>query len=112
MNNFNIYLSLYARLAAHVQDMLCTRLTPMAHSIRLWLETRRYCVRFLGGMDVCHRVCAYTVLQNVQIHGVYSVVYDSLRYKETLESFDKNMVFSLLLASFCRDTAMIAQQAA
>ena len=28
-----------------------------------------------GGVDICHRGCAYTVLQTVQRHGVYSAVY-------------------------------------
>ena len=41
--------------------------------------------------DICHRgCCAYTVLQNVQMHGVYSaaMVLCSVHYIETLKSFE------------------------
>ena len=48
----------------------------MAHSIRLWLETQSYWVRIPVELDVCHRGCAYTVLQTVQRAGVCSAVYD------------------------------------
>ena len=41
-----------------------------------------------AGLDVCHRCCAYPVLQAVQRHGVCSAVYDTAHYKETLMSFD------------------------
>ena len=44
----------------------------MAPSIRLWLETQSYWVRILVGSDVCHRGCAYAVLQTVQMPEVYS----------------------------------------
>ena len=54
----------------------------MAHSIRLWFETQRYCVLILVGSDVCHRGCAYTVLQTVQRHGECSDVYGTVQYKE------------------------------
>ena len=36
------------------------------------------------GPDICHRGCAYTVLQN----GMYSAVYDTVLYKEPLQSFE------------------------
>ena len=49
-----------------------------------------YWVRILVGSNVCHRGCAYTVLQTVQRHGVRSDVYDTVHYKEPLKLFDKN----------------------
>ena len=36
------------------------------------------------GLDICHRGCAYSVLQTVQRHGVYSDVYGTVNYKEPL----------------------------
>ena len=50
------------------------------------------------GMDICHCGCAYTVLQTVQRHGVYSDAYGTLHYKEPLKWF-------------CRYIAMIVQKA-
>ena len=41
-----------------------------------------------GRADICHRVCAYTALQAVPRHGVYSAVYDTVHYKEPLKSFE------------------------
>ena len=38
--------------------------------------------------SICHRDCAYTVLQTVQKHGVYSAVYGTVRCKEPLKSFE------------------------
>ena len=61
----------------------------MAHSERSWLETRMYCVRIPAGSDVCHWGCAYTVLQTVQMPGVYSAAYGTVHYKEPLKLFDK-----------------------
>ena len=58
----------------------------MAYSDRLWLKTQRYLVRIPAGSDVCHRGCAYTVLQTVQRLGVYSAVYDTTYNKEPLKS--------------------------
>ena len=55
----------------------------MAHSYRLRLVTRRYQVRIQVGPDICHRGCAYTVLQTVQRRGVYS---GTVHYKEPLRS--------------------------
>ena len=46
---------------------------PMAHSYRLGLVTF-YQVRIPVGSDICHRGCAYTVLQTVQRYGVYSAM--------------------------------------
>ena len=59
----------------------------MAHSYRLGLVTRGYQVRIPVGMDICHRGCAYTVLQTVQRNGVYIVAYSTVHYKEHLKSF-------------------------
>ena len=41
----------------------------------------------LFGPDICHRGCAYTVLQTVQRYGVYSAAYGIVHYKEPLKSF-------------------------
>ena len=41
-----------------------------------------------------HRGCAYTVLQTVQIPGMYSAAYGTLHYKELLKSFEKRVVHS------------------
>ena len=61
----------------------------MAHSIRLCLETQSYWVRIVVESDVCHRGCAFTVLQTVQRPGVCIDVYGTVRYKEPLRLFDK-----------------------
>ena len=45
-------------------------------------------VRFWVGTDICHRGWAYTVLQTVQRHGVYSAAYGTVHYKEPLKSFE------------------------
>ena len=74
----------------------------MAHSHRLGLVTWGFHVRIPVGTDICHRGCAYTVLQTVQRYGVYGAAYDTVNFKETL---------SRLRASFCRDIAMIVQAA-
>ena len=55
---------------------------PMAHSYRLGLVTWGYQVRIPVGTDICHRGCAYTVLQIVQRNGVYSAAYGTVHYKE------------------------------
>ena len=60
----------------------------MAHSYRLGLVTWRYQVLIPDGPDICHRDCAYTVLQTVQRPGVYSAAYGTVHYKEPLKSFD------------------------
>ena len=39
------------------------------------------------GPDICHRGCAYTVLQTVEMHGVYSAAYGTVHHKEPLKSF-------------------------
>ena len=59
----------------------------MAHSYRLGLVIWRYQVRIPVGSDICHRGCAYTVLQTVQSPGVYSAAYCTVHYKEPLKSF-------------------------
>ena len=79
----------------------------MAHSVRLWLETRELLGSNPGGSDVCYRGCAYTVLQTVQMSGVCSDVYGTVHYKESLKLFDKSRAYSLLLSRY----AMIMQKA-
>ena len=37
---------------------------------------------------ICHRGCAYTVIQTVQRHRVYSAVYGTVYNKEPLKSFE------------------------
>ena len=60
----------------------------MAHSYRLGLVTWGCHVRIPVETDICHRGCAYTVLQTVQRHGVYSAAYGTVQYKEPLKSFE------------------------
>ena len=62
----------------------------MAHSYRLGLVTWRYQVRILVGPppDICHPGGAYTVLQTVQMHEVYSATSGAVDYKEPLKSFE------------------------
>ena len=60
----------------------------MSHSCRMELVTWGYQVRIPVGADICHRGCAYTVLQTVQRHGVYSAAYGTVHYKEPLKSFE------------------------
>ena len=57
-----------------------------AHSYRLGLVTWGYQVRILVETDIFHR--AYTVLQTVQRHGVYSAAYGTVHYKELLKSLE------------------------
>ena len=56
----------------------------MAHSYRLEIVTWRRKV----GPDICHRGCAYTVLQTVQRHGVRSAADGTVHCKEPLKSFE------------------------
>ena len=60
----------------------------MAHSYRLGLVTWGFHVRIPVGADICHRGFAYTVIQTVQMHGVYSTAYGTVHYKEPLKSFE------------------------
>ena len=60
----------------------------LAHSYRLGLVTWGYQVLIPVGPDICHRGCAYTVLQTVQRNGVYSAAYGTVHYKEPLKSFE------------------------
>ena len=48
----------------------------------------RYQVRIPVGPDICHRGCAYTVLQTVQRLGMYSAAYGTVHYKEPLKSLE------------------------
>ena len=47
-----------------------------------------YQVQIPVGPNICHCGCAYTVLQTVQRFGVYSAVYGTVHYKETVKSFE------------------------
>ena len=60
----------------------------MAHSYRLRLVTWMSLARISDGPDICHRDCAYTVLQTVQRHGVYSATHGIVHYKEPLKPFE------------------------
>ena len=40
----------------HVYAPFLSRPAPVAHSVRLWLETQRYWVRIPAVSDVCHEV--------------------------------------------------------
>ena len=56
----------------------------------LYVSTRaknvawRYQVQIPVGPDICHRGCAYAVLQTAQRYGVYSAVYGTVHYKKNL----------------------------
>ena len=60
----------------------------MAHSYRLGLVTWGYQVRISVEANICHRGCAYPMLQIVQRHGVYNTAYGTVHYKEPLKSFE------------------------
>ena len=60
----------------------------MAHSYQLGLVTWKYQVRIPVERNICHRGCAYTVLQTVQRHGVYSAAYGTVQFKELLKSLE------------------------
>ena len=64
------------------------RPAPMDQSYRLGIVTWGYQVRIPVGTDICHCGCAYTVLQIVKRHGVYSAAYGTVHYKEPLKSFE------------------------
>ena len=51
---------------------------PMARSYRLGFVNWKYQVRIHVGTDICDRGCAYTVLQTVQMQGVYSAAYGTV----------------------------------
>ena len=55
----------------------------LGHRLRRWPTIK-------PTLDVCHRGCAYTVLQSVQRAGVCSAVYGTVHYKEPLNLFDKS----------------------
>ena len=61
---------------------------PMAHSYQLGIVIWRYQVQIPVGPDICHRSCAYIVLQTVRRPGVYSAAYGTVYYKEPLKSFE------------------------
>ena len=59
----------------------------------------RYWVWIPAGSDV--RGCAYTVLKYVRSHGVYSTVYGTVHYKETLIV----QASDVFLSRYCHDCA-------
>ena len=63
----------------------------MAHSVHLWTDTQRYWARILAGSDICHRGCVHTVLQSVQMPGVYSAVYGTVHYNNN-NIFNNNVL--------------------
>ena len=71
--------------------------------------TWRYQVPIPVGPGICHRGRAYTVLQNVQRHGVYSAAYGTVHYKEPLKSFEIRVGYSpdfgLPSVAICHDCA-------
>ena len=79
----------------------------MALSYRLGLVIWGYQVRIPVGMDICHRGCAFTVLQTVQRHEVYSAAYGTVHYKEHLKSFEIRVGHSpgFLLSRYYHDCA-------
>ena len=70
--------SYYVRQRNHV---------PIAHSYQLGLVTWRYQGRIPLGPDICHRGCAYTVLQTVHRHGVHSAAYGTVHSIVPLKLF-------------------------
>ena len=64
---------------------------PDGSFVSLVLVTWGYQVRIPGSPDICHRGCAYTVLQTVQRHSVYSAAYGTVHYKEPLKSFKRRV---------------------
>ena len=50
-----------------------TRPAPVAHSYRMGLVTQMYQDLISVGPDICHRGCAYTVVQTVQRPGVFTL---------------------------------------
>ena len=60
----------------------------MANSYRLAILIWGFQVRITIGSDICHRGCAYTVFQTVQMNGVYSAAYGTVHYKAPLKSFE------------------------
>ena len=54
------------------------------------MDDRSEYSRFDSGSvpDICHRGCAYTVLQTAQRPGLYSAAYGTVHYKEPLKSFE------------------------
>ena len=61
---------------------------PMAHSYLLWPYNLEIPGSNPGRPDICHRGCAYTVDQTVQMPGVSSPAYGTSHCKEPLKSFE------------------------
>ena len=57
-------------------------MASMTQSVWLLHEIQKHWVRIPVESDVCHRGCAYTVLQTVKMDGVYSAVNGNGHYKE------------------------------
>ena len=61
--------------------------------------------------NICHRGCAYTVIQTVQGHGVCSAVYGTVQDKEPLKSFKIRVAHGPGLGfSFCCDIASLCRK--
>ena len=85
--------NLFIRVIFRNNIQLCKSLPPIqqpTNSVLLWLKTQRYWVQIPVGSDVCHRGCAYTVLQTAQMPGVCSAVSSSVHFKKPLKSFGKS----------------------
>ena len=61
-------------LMISIKDNQCLSITPMVHSYRLGFVTGGYQVRIPVRPDICHRGCAYTGLQTVQLCTVLPMV--------------------------------------
>ena len=77
----------------------------MAHSYRLGPVTWGYQVRIPIETDICHLGYAYTVLQTVQMHEVYSAAYGAVHYEKPLKSFEIRVGYSFILSRYCHDCA-------
>ena len=55
---------------------------PDGSFVSTGLVTWKYQVQIPVGPDLCHRGCAYKVLQTIQRHGKGSAVYGTVHYKK------------------------------
>ena len=67
-------------------------------SLQRRVLAKGYWARIPAGSNICHRGCAYTVLETVQRPGVYNAVYGTVHYKEPLKSLDKSKAWYLLVS--------------
>ena len=71
-----------------VENLTDSAPPPLVHSYRLGLVSWRCQVRIPVRPDICHRGCAYSVLQTVQRSGVYGAAYGTVHYEEPLKLFE------------------------